>query len=124
MLLEAAAVPPTGITDIGTLAPGFGDPVAIVADPLLAAKTVQDPNSGLVTGPDLTPRNIGGSNLPDDIVGGAGPDTLDGGAGNDILDGGPGDDVVLGGTGNDTLIGGAGEGNDNLDGDDDIDTVI
>ena len=124
LLLEAAAVPPTGITDIGTLAPGFGDPVAVVTDPLLAAMTVQDPNSGLVTGPDLTPRNIVGSNLPDNIVGGAGPDTLDGGAGNDILDGGPGDDVVLGGTGNDTLIGGTGEGNDNLDGGDDIDTDI
>ena len=115
LLLEAAAVPPTGITDIGTLAPDFGDPMAVVTDPLLAATTVQDPNNGLVTGPDLTPRNIVGSNLPDNIVGGAGPDTLDGGAGNDILDGGPGDDVVLGGTGNDTLIGGTGEGNDNLD---------
>ena len=50
----------------------------------------------------------------DTLLGGIGADTLDGGADDDSLDGGAGDDSLLGNFGDDTLQGGA--GNDTLQG--------
>ncbi|MBB2485714.1 hypothetical protein H5407_10835 [Mitsuaria sp. WAJ17] len=59
----------------------------------------------------------------DTLSGMAGDDTLDGGGANDSLDGGEGADVLRGGAGNDTLLGAAGDdtlagglGNDELRG--------
>ncbi|MBL9035860.1 MAG: cadherin domain-containing protein, partial [Rhodospirillaceae bacterium] len=59
----------------------------------------------------------------DTLSGGTQADKLDGGDGDDTLDAGPGDDVVQGGSGNDLIIGGSGEGDDQLDGGANVDTV-
>ncbi len=60
----------------------------------------------------------------DTLRGGLGDDTLFGGASNDVLIGNEGDDVMDGGLGNDTFYKYANNGSDEINGGDNIDTVI
>jgi len=54
------------------------------------------------------PRNLSGTNNPDQLIGGSLGDRLRGLGGNDSISGLEGSDRLFGGAGNDTLLGGAG----------------
>jgi Ca2+-binding RTX toxin-like protein len=60
----------------------------------------------------------------DMIMGSGGADRLIGGAGNDSVTGGRGDDLALLGAGNDTFIWNPGDGNDTVEGQDGVDTLL
>jgi len=58
------------------------------------------------------------------LNGGQGNDVLVGGAGNDLLNGGPGADSMFGGPGDDTFVWNPGDGNDIIEGQGGLDTLL
>jgi Ca2+-binding RTX toxin-like protein len=60
----------------------------------------------------------------DSILGGNGADVLLGGAGSDFLDGNQGADIAFGGAGNDAFQWDPGDGNDVIEGQSDLDTLV
>ncbi len=71
----------------------------------------------------LTRLTFDGGKGSDILNGGNGPDTFLGGDGNDFIDGNQGDDLALMGTGTDTFNWDPGDGNDTVEGQDDVDTL-
>lgn len=66
---------------------------------------------------------ISGLDGKDKLDGGTGDDFLRGGLGDDLLIGGFGNDRIIGGGGKDTIIAGQGAGDDDYDGEEDVDTI-
>ncbi len=78
----------------------------------VAERTTSAPTAAVA--PDLSPKNLLGTQGDDTLTGASANDTLNGREGNDLLLGHGGGDSLLGGDGEDTLIGGP--GNDTLNG--------
>jgi len=82
---------------------------------------VDDTNGGFT---DSIPTTIDGGAGDDTLNGGLGIETLIGGEGDDTVDGGRGDDIASLGGGNDVFVWDPGEGNDVIEGQDGIDTMV
>jgi hypothetical protein len=113
-------------TNAHAIATGFTVPVQVNGALRLAMNGLGGPDTITCVGnlAAIVPLTLDGGNDNDTILGSNGADLILGGAGDDFVDGNQGDDIAFLGSENDTFQWDPGDGNDTVEGQAGIDTLV